>query len=288
MMLFMLIVTSGQLLVRSIIEEKSNRIVEVLVSSVSSTEIDGRKVLGLSGLGFTQIAFWALIGTAASLEFGIGFVALDNALLLIVYFILGYLFYAAIFIGVGSPLTTEQEAQQVTSYLVILLIVPIILAMPAMKDPGAMWLKILTFIPFLTPTMMALRIPIQMPAAWKSLRPSRSCWSPFPLRWWRPAVSSASASSPPAKVRRLPISFVGPERVDHDTPATFHSPSPPHGSCVHGARQAVLPRKATMGESATTCLARLAGARQPVLVSASAITFRDHGVTRLTGSHQSG
>lgn len=167
MMLFMLIVTSGQLLVRSIIEEKSNRIVEVLVSSVSSTELMAGKVLGLSGLGFTQIAFWALIGTAASLEFGIGFVALDNALLLIVYFILGYLFYAAIFIGVGSPLTTEQEAQQVTSYLVILLIVPIILAMPAMKDPGAMWLKILTFIPFLTPTMMALRIPIQMPAAWE-------------------------------------------------------------------------------------------------------------------------
>jgi ABC-2 type transport system permease protein len=167
MMLFMLIVTSGQLLVRSIIEEKSNRIVEVLVSSVSSTELMAGKVLGLSGLGFTQIAFWALIGTAASLQFGIGFVALDNALLLIVYFILGYLFYAAIFIGVGSPLTTEQEAQQVTSYLVILLIVPIILAMPAMKDPGAMWLKILTFIPFLTPTMMALRIPIQMPAAWE-------------------------------------------------------------------------------------------------------------------------
>jgi len=167
MMLFLLIVTSGQLLVRSIIEEKSNRIVEVLVSSVSSTELMAGKVLGLSGLGFTQIGFWTLIGVGASLQFGIGLIALNSALLLIVYFVLGYLFYAAVFIGAGSPLTTEQEAQQVTSYLVMLLIIPIVLAMPAMKSPEATWLKVLTFIPFLTPTMMALRIPIQMPATWE-------------------------------------------------------------------------------------------------------------------------
>lgn len=167
MMLFLLIVTSGQLLVRSILEEKSNRIVEVLVSSVSSTELMAGKVLGLSALGFTQIGFWTLMGAAASLQFGISIIGLDHALLLIVYFVLGYLFYAAVFIGAGSPLTTEQEAQQVNSYLIMLLLIPIVLALPAMKDPGAPWIKVLTFIPFLTPTMMALRIPIQTPAPWE-------------------------------------------------------------------------------------------------------------------------
>jgi ABC-2 type transport system permease protein len=167
MMLFLLIVTSGQLLVRSILEEKSNRIIEVIVSSISSTDLMVGKVLGLSALGFTQIAFWTLIGTAATLQFGVNLIGIEHAALLIVYFILGYLFYAAVFIGAGSPLSTEQEAQQVTSYLVILLIIPIVLAMPAMKDPEATWLKILTFVPFLTPTMMALRIPIQTPAAWE-------------------------------------------------------------------------------------------------------------------------
>jgi ABC-2 type transport system permease protein len=164
MMLFMLIMISGQMLVRSILEEKSNRIVEVLVSSCSSTELMVGKVLGLSGLGFTQIGFWTLIGVAVTLQFGINIVTAGIAGLLIVYFVLGYLFYAAVFIGAGSPLTTEQEAQQVTSYLVILLIIPLALALPAMKDPGAMWLKILSFVPMLTPTMMALRIPIQMPS----------------------------------------------------------------------------------------------------------------------------
>jgi ABC-2 type transport system permease protein len=169
MMLFLLIVTSGQMLVRSVIEEKANRIVEVLVSSCSPTELMAGKVLGLSGLGLTQMGFWALIGVAASLQFGMNLIDISHALLLVVYFILGYLFYAAIFIAAGSPLNTEQEAQQITSYLVLLLILPIVLALPAMKDPNATWIKVLTFIPFLTPTMMALRIPIQMPALWEIL-----------------------------------------------------------------------------------------------------------------------
>ncbi len=168
-MLFLLIITSGQLLVRSILEEKSNRIVEVLVSSCSSTELMAGKVLGLSALGFTQIGFWALMGAIVSVSFGVVFVTPGIAALLIVYFVLGYLFYAAVFIGAGSPLTTEQEAQQVTSYLVMLLVLPIALAFPAMQNPDATWIRILTFIPFLTPTMMALRIPIQMPPAWEIL-----------------------------------------------------------------------------------------------------------------------
>jgi ABC-2 type transport system permease protein len=169
MMMFFLIATSGQILVRSVIEEKANRIVEVLVSSCSSTQLMAGKVIGLSGLAFTQIGFWAVIGVAATAQFGMDIINPGHALLLVVYFILGYLFYAAVFIGAGSPLTTEQEAQQVNTYLVLLLVLPMMLALPAMKNPEALWLRILTFIPFFTPTMMALRIPIQVPAAWEIL-----------------------------------------------------------------------------------------------------------------------
>jgi ABC-2 type transport system permease protein len=150
-----------------VIEEKSNRIVEVLVSSCSATELMAGKVFGLSGLGFTQIAFWTIVGLVISLGFGITLVSFGHALLLIVYFVLGYLFYAAIFIGFGSPVTTEQEAQQVTSYLVIILILPLVLALPALQNPNAGWIKVFTYIPLLTPTMMALRIPIQTPSAWE-------------------------------------------------------------------------------------------------------------------------
>ena len=165
MMQFFLIFTSGQMLVRSVIEEKSNRIVEVLVSSCSPTELMAGKVLGLSGLGFTQIGFWSVIGLAASVQFGIDLVTAYQALLLILYFVLGYLFYAAVFIAAGSPVTTEQEAQQINSYLVLFLVLPIALAIPAIQNPNALWLQILSFIPLFTPSMMALRIPIQTPSA---------------------------------------------------------------------------------------------------------------------------
>jgi len=169
MMMFFLIATSGQILVRSVIEEKSNRIVEVLVSSCSPTQLMAGKVIGLSGLAFTQLGFWTIIGVALTTQFGMDLINPGNALLLVLYFVLGYLFYAAIFIGAGSPLTTEQEAQQVNTYLVLLLVLPMMLALPAMKDPDALWLRVLTFIPFFTPTMMALRVPIQPPALWEVL-----------------------------------------------------------------------------------------------------------------------
>jgi ABC-2 type transport system permease protein len=167
MMMFFMIVTSGQLLVRSVIEEKSNRIVEVLVSSCTPRELMAGKVLGLSGLGFTQLAIWGAIGLFISLKTGNIYITPGDAAFLIIYFVLGYLFYAAVFIAAGSPFNTEQEAQQINSYLIILLILPMVLALPAMKDPDALWLRIMTFIPFFTPTMMALRVPIQFPAAWE-------------------------------------------------------------------------------------------------------------------------
>ncbi|MGA9118207.1 MAG: ABC transporter permease [Bacteroidota bacterium] len=167
MMMFFMIVTSGQLLVRSVIEEKSNRIVEVLVSSCKPRELMAGKVLGLSGLGFTQLAIWGAIGLFISLKTGNIFISPGDAAFLIIYFVLGYLFYAAVFIAAGSPFNTEQEAQQINSYLIILLILPMVLALPAMKEPDALWLRIMTFVPFFTPTMMALRVPIQFPSTWE-------------------------------------------------------------------------------------------------------------------------
>jgi ABC-2 type transport system permease protein len=169
MMLFFLIATSGQLLVRSVIAEKANRIIEILVSSCSPTELMAGKVIGLSALGLTQVGFWILVGVLASTQFGMDLIDPGDGLLMTVYFILGYLLYSAIFIAAGSPLTTEQEAQQVTSYLVLILVVPIMLAIPAMQSPDALWLRLLTYIPPLTPTMMALRIPIQTPPVWEIL-----------------------------------------------------------------------------------------------------------------------
>ncbi len=164
MMLFFLVVTSGQLLVRSILEEKSNRVVEILLSSCSARDLMAGKILGLSGLGLTQMALWVAIGLAVSAKFAITLIPLTSALVLALYFALGYVQYAAIFVAAGAPVSTEQEAQQINSYLVLILIVPIAVAFTAVQDPHSTLIRVLSFIPLLTPSMMALRIPIQMPS----------------------------------------------------------------------------------------------------------------------------
>jgi ABC-2 type transport system permease protein len=165
MMLFFMILSSGQLLVRSVIEEKVNRIVELLVSSCSPTQLMAGKVLGLSGLGFTQMIVWGLAGLAVSGWMGAVPVQTEHILLFLLYFVLGYLLYAAIFIGIGSPVTTEQEAQLVTSYLIIILVIPLILTVPALQNSDASWISVLTYIPLLTPSMMVLRLSIETPTA---------------------------------------------------------------------------------------------------------------------------
>jgi ABC-2 type transport system permease protein len=164
MMMFFLVATSGQLLVRSVVEEKANRVVEILVSSCSPTDLMAGKILGLSGLGLTQVSVWALIGVVISLKFGIALASLDVVLLLLIYLILGYLFYAAIFVAAGSPISTEQEAQQITSYLVLVLVLPLVLALSVLQNPESTMVKVLSLIPLLTPTMMAIRIPVLMPS----------------------------------------------------------------------------------------------------------------------------
>lgn len=169
MMLMSLVITMGQLLIRSVVEEKSNRVIEVLLSSCSARDLMVGKILGLSGLGIVQLLIWGIIGVAVSMKTGSQIFTPEHILLSLVYFILGYLLYSAIFVAAGSPVTTEQEAQQITLYVSLALVFPIMLAMPVMQNPDSMLYKVLSFIPLLTPTFMVLRIPIQMPELWEIL-----------------------------------------------------------------------------------------------------------------------
>jgi ABC-2 type transport system permease protein len=167
MMLMFLVLTSGQMLIRSVVEEKSNRIVEILLSSCSPRELMTGKVMGLSLLGLTTVAFWTIILIAVNFTTKTPVIEMEHIFLLLVYFVMGYLLYAALFVAVGAPLTTEQEAQQATSLVSIALVIPIAFAFPVMQDPNSLLARILTQIPFFTPTFMALRLSIQLPEWWE-------------------------------------------------------------------------------------------------------------------------
>lgn len=161
------LLTSGQLLVRSVVEEKSNRIVEVLLSSTTADEIMTGKILGLSLLGATQFVVWGIIALSFAGPLAAYLTLPANIWWEIVFFVLGFLFYSSIFVMAGAPVTTEQEAQQATTYVNMLMFLPVILATVVARDPTATYLKVLSLIPFLTPTMMAFRIPIQSPDLWE-------------------------------------------------------------------------------------------------------------------------
>lgn len=165
--LFMILVlTTGQSLVRSLVEEKSNRIMELLVSSGTPQELMWGKLLGLSALGGAQVAAWVIIGVAAVGYFA--FVISPDILasfpLILLYLLLGYAFYASLFIGIGSLVTTEQEAQVITSYLTMLLVAPMAFAFVVMQDPDSFSVAALSYVPFLTPTLMMIRLVTKMPS----------------------------------------------------------------------------------------------------------------------------
>ena len=166
-MLMIMILSSGQMLVRSMVEEKSNRIVEVLVSSCSPSDLMFGKIIGLSMLGLVQVALWVLMGVAFVLFAAITGLPLENLWLMVIYFFLGFLLYAGIFVALGCLASTEQEAQQMTGYLSIFLTLPLVVAMIATQNPNSPILVGLSFIPLLTPSMMILRLPILTPPLWQ-------------------------------------------------------------------------------------------------------------------------
>ncbi len=166
-LLFMiLIMTTGQTLVRGLVEEKSNRIMEILVGTSRPDELMWGKLLGLSALGLTQVFVWGLLGGAVLFFFNTSEILSPELLsevlgpmpLVLLYLILGYLFYAALFVGAGSLVTTEQEAQLVTQYITVLLAAPLAFGVIVMQDPNAGWIEVLSYIPLLTPTLMMLRV----------------------------------------------------------------------------------------------------------------------------------
>ena len=160
MLLMMMVIYSGQLLVRSLIEEKSNRLIEILISSCTSEQLLAGKILGLSALGLTQIFIWSLIGITLVGGAVIPPAACDNILIMLVYFITGFVFYTTIFVGIGSIVTTEQEAQQMTTYISLILILPVVVAMPAIQNPESMMVKVMSYIPLTIPSIMLLRFKI--------------------------------------------------------------------------------------------------------------------------------
>jgi ABC-2 type transport system permease protein len=166
-MFMQLILLYGQNAMRSVLEEKNNRIVEVIVSSVHASQLMAGKVLGLASVALLQVGIWvgfSVLMSTQGARLGMSAGALRAAALgpavwatILVYFILGFILYAAMYAAAGSTVTSEQEAQQLAVPLMLPLIVPMVFIMPVLTDPLGSTARTLSLIPFTAPVVMPMR-----------------------------------------------------------------------------------------------------------------------------------
>ena len=161
---FAIFFSSGFLL-QSVSEEKENRVIEILLSSVSSRQLLAGKVLGLGTAGLIQTAIWLVavkvfadvasvnIPLLSDLSITPGFIAMG-----LVYFVLGYLLFAALFAGIGSMGSTARESQSLTGILVMPAVMPLWLNYFIINDPDGTFAKVLTFIPLTAPVTAMMRL----------------------------------------------------------------------------------------------------------------------------------
>lgn len=190
MMLYMFIIIYGQMVMTSIIEEKNNRVLEIVVSSVRPFNLMLGKITGVGLVAVTQILIWALlIGTGVSVA--VPFLTPENLgqdtpqevmaavsqftdptfllslfVNVLLFFIGGFLFYASIYAAIGSAVSNVQDASQLSSIATLPVIIGIVGSMSIINDPGstlAFWLSV---IPFTSPMTMMARLPYGV-AAWE-------------------------------------------------------------------------------------------------------------------------
>ncbi len=201
-LLYMCLLLYGQMVMTSIIEEKNNRVLEIVVSSVKPTQIMLGKILGICSVAVTQIVIWGILiaamsafilpaitpaemsaevnalnagtldaaGASTDIELlqamsvlGNGGYIIQLFVLLILFLVGGFLLYSAIYAAIGSAVDNIQDAGQLQSFIIFPIIIGIIFGMTAAGDPTSSLSMWMSFIPFTSPMVMMARIPSGIP-----------------------------------------------------------------------------------------------------------------------------
>ena len=177
MLLYVNVLVYGFAVMRSVIEEKSSRILEVLLSSVTAKQLLAGKIIGVGAVGLTQVTIWLAIAGAFSL---IGVSSTGSALANVhipaigvvafgVYFVLGYFMYSTMYAALGSMVNSDQEAQQVQWPAMLPIIFAIVMVTPVLQHPNSQLAFWASLFPFFTPILMFVRIMAETPPMWQIL-----------------------------------------------------------------------------------------------------------------------
>lgn len=156
---------SGTSLMSGIVEEKSNHIMEILITSIRPLELLTGKLLGLGALGLVQLLVWIIIGRitllfASGVEFlSAATLPLDLIVLSLVYFLLTYFLMAGVLAGIGAVMGSEQEARQIAGILWLLIVIPFFFFAQLLSDPDTPLFVGLMFFPFTAGMTFLMRTP---------------------------------------------------------------------------------------------------------------------------------
>lgn len=159
MLLWISVFTAGQYLLTSTVEEKSTRVMEILLSAVSPMQLMVGKVLGGMGVGLLILVAYSSLGGGALVFFKMGHL-IDplNMVYFVIFFIIAFFLIASMMAAIGSAVNEMREAQALLSPVMIVLIIPMMLWMPIMRNPNSAFSTAVSFIPPINPFVMVLRL----------------------------------------------------------------------------------------------------------------------------------
>ncbi|MEO7360563.1 MAG: ABC transporter permease [Gemmatimonadaceae bacterium] len=174
MLLYMTIFIYGLNVLRGVLEEKQTRVAEVVIASVSSTKLLLGKVIGVGAVGFTQLVLWMMMSFlmwkirapilakmgAPQMSGGFPDITPATGLILLAFFVLGFMFYAGLFAAVGATVNSEQEAQQAQMPVVLLLVCSVMFVQNVLLTPDSALSRTLSLMPFSAPIVMPLRMTV--------------------------------------------------------------------------------------------------------------------------------
>ncbi len=168
-LMYFVILFYGMNVARSIIEEKTSRVFEVLLATIRPEEMLAGKVIGVGAVGLTQVGIWIAVALAAIKFQLIGsgihiFPSGTQTVFFVVFLLLGYLLYSSLAAALGAMTSSEQELQQMNIFLMLPLIACSVVIFNVVTNPDSVLAKAFSFFPFCTPLIMYTRIVVGKPS----------------------------------------------------------------------------------------------------------------------------
>ena len=180
MVLYMTLIVYGMSTMHSVMEEKSTRMIEILVSSIRPFDLLAGKILSVGAVALTQYLVWAvtvgvLFASAASVAAlvrpgaPVPGISLSPGLLvyLVIFFLAGYFLYSALYAAAGAIVSTDEEARQAQMPLTLLILCSFMLFNVILNNPNSTLSVVLSMTPFLSPILMTLRVAMETPPLWQ-------------------------------------------------------------------------------------------------------------------------